>query len=121
MAPSMSVFPIPSAITPANKSGVWEIDNRRDTAGIALNEEEHPKRTTLRASQLAVASRSSRIVHRCAHAVHPARRGRDGPHPGHFSLAKKYGATATEETRAAALEMGLQEHLGWVDDGRRRT
>lgn len=114
-------FPIASAITPANKSGVWEIGNRPDTAGIALNEEEHPKRTTLRASHLLwLAGRAGSSVGALMPSTQQGEVGM-GPILGISPRQKKYGATATEEARAAALETGLQEYLGWVDDGRRRT
>ena len=84
----------------------------RSAAGIALKNEDHPKRTPLRTSQLLWrAGRAGSHIGALCDAIH-RQQGEVGVRRilGVLSLAKKYGTAAVDEACAAALDMGVQEY-----------
>ncbi len=84
----------------------------RSAAGIASKNEDHPKRTPLRTSQLLWrAGRAGSHIGALCDAIH-RQQGEVGVRRilGVLSLAKKYGAAAVDEACAAALDMGVQEY-----------
>ena len=77
-----------------------------------IKEEDHPKRTPLRTSQLLWrAGRAGSHIGALCDAIH-RQQGEVGVRRilGVLSLAKKYGTAAVDEACAAALEMGVQEY-----------
>jgi transposase len=85
---------------------------RQKRGWYRIKEEDHPKRTPLRTSQLlGRAGRAGSHIGALCDAIHRAQ-GEVGVRRilGVLSLAKKYGAAATDEACAAALEMGVQEY-----------
>ena len=85
---------------------------RQKRGWYRIKEEDHPKRTPLRTSQLLWrAGRAGSHIGALCDAIHRAQ-GEVGVRRilGVLSLAKKYGAAATDEACAAALEMGVQEY-----------
>jgi hypothetical protein len=77
-----------------------------------IQPEDHSKRTPLRVSQLLWrAGRAGTYIGILCEAIH-RQQGEVGVRRilGVLSLAKKYGAAATDEACAAALEMGVQEY-----------
>jgi transposase len=77
-----------------------------------IKEEDRPKRTPLRTSQLLWrAGRAGSHIGALCDAIHRAQ-GEVGVRRilGVLSLAKKYGTAAVDEACAAALEMGVQEY-----------
>src|SRR5438309_563699 len=95
------------------KSGQLLREHVRQKRGwYRIKEEDHPKRTPLRTSQLLWrAGRAGRHVGALCHAIHRAQ-GEIGVRRilGVLSLAKKYGTAAVDEACAAALDMGVQEY-----------
>src|SRR5271157_5417446 len=85
---------------------------RQKRGWYRIKEEDHPKRTPLRTSQLlGRAGRAGSHIGTLCDAIHRTQ-GEVGVRRilGVLSLAKKYGAAATDEACAAALEMGVQEY-----------
>jgi transposase len=85
---------------------------RQKRGWYRIKEEDHPKRTPLRTSQLLWrAGRAGSHIGALCDAIHRTQ-GEVGVRRilGVLSLAKKYGAAATDEACAAALEMGVQEY-----------
>ena len=85
---------------------------RQKRGWYRIKEEDRPKRTPLRTSQLLWrAGRAGSHIGALCDAIHRAQ-GEVGVRRilGVLSLAKKYGAAATDEACAAALEMGVQEY-----------
>jgi transposase len=85
---------------------------RQKRGWYRINEEDHPKRTPLRTSQLLWrAGRAGSHIGALCDAIH-RQQGEVGVRRilGVLSLAKKYGTAAVEEACAAALEMGVQEY-----------
>jgi transposase len=85
---------------------------RQKRGWYRIKEEDHPKRTPLRTSQLLWrAGRAGSHIGALCDAIH-RQQGEVGVRRilGVLSLAKKYGAAATDEACAAALDMGVQEY-----------
>ena len=85
---------------------------RQKRGWYRIKEEDHPKRTPLRTSQLLWrAGRAGRHIGALCNAIHRAQ-GEVGVRRilGVLSLAKKYGTAAVDEACAAALDMGVQEY-----------
>jgi transposase len=85
---------------------------RQKRGWYRIKEEDHPKRTPLRTSQLlGRAGRAGSHIGALCDAIH-RQQGEVGVRRilGVLSLAKKYGAAATDEACAAALDMGVQEY-----------
>jgi transposase len=85
---------------------------RQKRGWYRIKEEDHPKRTPLRTSQLlGRAGRAGSHIGALCDAIHRAQ-GEVGVRRilGVLSLAKKYGAAAVDEACAAALDMGVQEY-----------
>src|SRR5438309_11275983 len=95
------------------KSGQLLREHVRQKRGwYRIKEEDHPKRTPLRTSQLLWrAGRAGRHIGALCNAIHRAQ-GEVGVRRilGVLSLAKKYGTAAVDEACAAALDMGVQEY-----------
>jgi transposase len=82
---------------------------RQKRGWYRIKEEDHPKRTPLRTSQLLWrAGRAGRHIGALCDAIHRAQ-GEVGVRRilGVLSLAKKYGTAAVDEACAAALDMGV--------------
>lgn len=85
---------------------------RQKRGWYRIKEEDHPKRTPLRTSQLLWrAGRAGAHIGALCDAIHRAQ-GEVGVRRilGVLSLAKKYGTAAVDEACAAALDMGVQEY-----------
>ncbi len=85
---------------------------RQKRGWYRIKEEDHPKRTPLRTSQLLWrAGRAGAHIGALCDAIH-RQQGEVGVRRilGVLSLAKKYGAAAVDEACAAALDMGVQEY-----------
>jgi transposase len=85
---------------------------RQKRGWYRIKEEDHPKRTPLRTSQLLWrASRAGSHIGALCDAIHH-QQGEVGVRRilGVLSLAKKYGTAAVDEACAAALDMGVQEY-----------
>jgi transposase len=85
---------------------------RQKRGWYRIKEEDHPKRTPLRTSQLlGRASRAGSHIGALCDAIH-RQQGEVGVRRilGVLSLAKKYGTAAVDEACAAALDMGVQEY-----------
>src|SRR5271169_1531984 len=85
---------------------------RQKRGWYRIKEEDHPKRTPLRTSQLlGRAGRAGSHIGALCDAIH-RQQGEVGVRRilGVLSLAKKYGAAAVDEACAAALDMGVQEY-----------
>ena len=85
---------------------------RQKRGWYRIKEEDHPKRTPLRTSQLLWrAGRAGSHIGALCDAIH-RQQGEVGVRRilGVLSLAKKYGAAAVDEACAAALDMGVQEY-----------
>jgi transposase len=85
---------------------------RQKRGWYRIKEEDHPKRTPLRTSQLLWrAGRAGSHIGALCDAIH-RQQGEVGVRRilGILSLAKKYGTAATDEACVAALEMGVQEY-----------
>ncbi len=85
---------------------------RQKRGWYRIKEEDHPKRTPLRTSQLLWrAGRAGAHIGALCQAIHH-QQGEVGVRRilGVLSLAKKYGAAAVDEACAAALDMGVQEY-----------
>jgi len=85
---------------------------RQKRGWYRIKEEDHPKRTPLRTSQLlSRASRAGSHIGALCNAIHRAQ-GEVGVRRilGVLSLAKKYGTAAVDEACTAALDMGVQEY-----------
>jgi transposase len=85
---------------------------RQKRGWYRIKEEDRPKRTPLRTSQLLWrAGRAGSHIGALCDAIHRAQ-GEVGVRRilGVLSLAKKYGAAAVDEACAAALDMGVQEY-----------
>ncbi len=85
---------------------------RQKRGWYRIKEEDHPKRTPLRTSQLLWrAGRAGSHIGALCDAIH-RQQGEVGVRRilGVLSLAKKYGTAATDEACAAALDMGVQEY-----------
>ena len=86
---------------------------RQKRGWYRIKEEDHPKRTPLRTSQLLWRAGRAGTAHRRAlrAAIHH-QQGEVGVRRilGVLSLAKKYGTAAVDEACAAALDMGVQEY-----------
>ncbi len=85
---------------------------RQKRGWYRIKEEDHPKRTPLRTSQLLWrAGRAGAHIGALCDAIH-RQQGEVGVRRilGVLSLAKKYGTAAVDEACAAALEMGVQEY-----------
>ena len=85
---------------------------RQKRGWYRIKEEDHPKRTPLRTSQLLWrASRAGAHIGALCDAIH-RQQGEVGVRRilGVLSLAKKYGSAAVDEACAAALDMGVQEY-----------
>ena len=85
---------------------------RQKRGWYRIKEDDHPKRTPLRTSQLLWrAGRAGSNIGALCDAIHRAQ-GEVGVRRilGVLSLAKKYGAAAVDEACAAALDMGVQEY-----------
>lgn len=85
---------------------------RQKRGWYRIKEEDHPKRTPLRISQLLWrAGRAGSHIGALCDAIHRTQ-GEVGVRRilGVLSLAKKYGTAAVDEACAAALEMGVQEY-----------
>ncbi len=85
---------------------------RQKRGWYRIKEEDHPKRTPLRTSQLlGRAGRAGSHIGALCDAIHRAQ-GEVGVRRilGVLSLAKKYGTAAVDEACAAALDMGVQEY-----------
>ena len=95
------------------KSGQLLREHVRQKRGwYRIKEEDHPKRTPLRTSQLLWrAGRAGARIGALCDAIH-RQQGEVGVRRilGVLSLAKKYGTAAVDEACAAALEMGVQEY-----------
>jgi transposase len=85
---------------------------RQKRGWYRIKEEDHPKRTPLRTSQLLWrAGRAGSHIGALCNAIH-RQQGEVGVRRilGVLSLAKKYGTAAVDEACAAALDMGVQEY-----------
>jgi transposase len=85
---------------------------RQKRGWYRIKEEDHPKRTPLRTSQLLWrAGRAGSHIGALCDAIHRTQ-GEVGVRRilGVLSLAKKYGTAAVDEACAAALDMGVQEY-----------
>ena len=85
---------------------------RQKRGWYRIKEEDHPKRTPLRTSQLLWrAGRAGSHIGALCDAIHHAQ-GEVGVRRilGVLSLAKKYGTAAVDGACAAALDMGVQEY-----------
>src|SRR5271167_1937549 len=85
---------------------------RQKRGRYRIKEEDHPKRTPLRTSQLLWrAGRAGFHIGTLCDAIH-RQEGEVGVRRilGVLSLAKKYGTAAVDEACVAALEMGVQEY-----------
>ena len=85
---------------------------RQKRGWYRIKEEDHPKRTPLRTSQLLWrAGRAGSHIGSLCDAIHRTQ-GEVGVRRilGVLSLAKKYGTAAVDEACAAALDMGVQEY-----------
>ena len=85
---------------------------RQKRGWYRIKEEDHPKRTPLRTSQLLWrAGRAGSHIGALCDAIHQ-QQGEVGVRRilGVLSLAKKYGTAAVDEACAAALDMGVQEY-----------
>src|SRR5450631_1663565 len=85
---------------------------RQKRGGYRIKNEDHPKRTPLRTSQLLWrAGRAGSHIGALCNAIH-RQQGEVGVRRilGVLSLAKKYGTAAVDEACAAALDMGVQEY-----------
>ena len=85
---------------------------RQKRGWYRIKEEDHPKRTPLRTSQLlGRAGRAGSHIGALCDAIH-RQQGEVGVRRilGVLSLAKKYGTAAVDEACAAALDMGVQEY-----------
>jgi len=85
---------------------------RQKRGWYRIKEEDHPKRTPLRTSQLLWrAGRAGAHIGALCDAIHRTQ-GEVGVRRilGVLSLAKKYGNAAVDEACAAALDMGVQEY-----------
>ena len=85
---------------------------RQKRGWYRIKEEDHPKRTPLRTSQLLWrAGRAGTHIGALCDAIHRTQ-GEVGVRRilGVLSLAKKYGPAAVDEACAAALDMGVQEY-----------
>jgi len=85
---------------------------RQKRGWYRIKEEDHPKRTPLRTSQLLWrAGRAGAHIGALCDAIH-RQQGEVGVRRilGVLSLAKKYGTAAVDEACAAALDMGVQEY-----------
>jgi transposase len=85
---------------------------RQKRGWYRIKEEDHPKRTPLRTSQLLWrAGRAGSHIGALCDAIH-RQQGEVGVRRilGVLSLAKKYGAAAVDEACAAALDLGVQEY-----------
>jgi len=85
---------------------------RQKRGWYRIKEEDHPKRTPLRTSQLLWrAGRAGPHIGALCDAIH-RQQGEVGVRRilGVLSLAKKYGTAAVDEACAAALDMGVQEY-----------
>ncbi len=85
---------------------------RQKRGWYRIKEEDHPKRTPLRTSQLLWrAGRAGAHIGALCDAIHH-QQGEVGVRRilGVLSLAKKYGTAAVDEACAAALDMGVQEY-----------
>ncbi len=85
---------------------------RQKRGWYRIKEEDHPKRTPLRTSQLLWrAGRAGSHIGALCSAIH-RQQGEVGVRRilGVLSLAKKYGTAAVDEACAAALDMGVQEY-----------
>ncbi len=85
---------------------------RQKRGWYRIKEEDHPKRTPLRTSQLLWrAGRAGAHIGALCDAIHQ-QQGEVGVRRilGVLSLAKKYGTAAVDEACAAALDMGVQEY-----------
>jgi hypothetical protein len=85
---------------------------RQKRGWYRIKEEDHPKRTPLRTSQLLWrAARAGAHIGVLCDAIH-RQQGEVGVRRilGVLSLAKKYGTAAVDEACAAALDMGVQEY-----------
>ncbi len=85
---------------------------RQKRGWYRIKEEDHPKRTPLRTSQLLWrAGRAGSHIGALCDAIHRTQ-GEVGVRRilGVLSLAKKYGTAAVDEACAAALDLGVQEY-----------
>jgi transposase len=85
---------------------------RQKRGWYRIKEEDHPKRTPLRTSQLlGRAGRAGSHIGALCDTIH-RQQGEVGVRRilGVLSLAKKYGTAAVDEACAAALDMGVQEY-----------
>jgi transposase len=85
---------------------------RQKRGWYRIKEEDHPKRTPLRTSQLlSRAGRAGSHIGALCDAIH-RQQGEVGVRRilGVLSLAKRYGTAAVDEACAAALDMGVQEY-----------
>jgi len=85
---------------------------RQKRGWYRIKEDDHPKRTPLRTSQLLWrAGRAGSHIGALCDAIH-RQQGEVGVRRilGVLSLAKKYGTAAVDEACAAALDMGVQEY-----------
>jgi transposase len=85
---------------------------RQKRGWYRIKEEDHPKRTPLRTSQLLWrAGRAGAHIGALCDAIH-RQQGEVGVRRilGVLSLTKKYGTAAVDEACAAALDMGVQEY-----------
>jgi transposase len=85
---------------------------RQKRGWYRIKEDDHPKRTPLRTSQLLWrAGRAGSYIGALCDAIHH-QQGEVGVRRilGVLSLAKKYGTAAVDEACAAALDMGVQEY-----------
>ena len=85
---------------------------RQKRGWYRIKEEDHPKRTPLRTSQLLWrAGRAGSHIGALCDAIHRTQ-GEVGVRRilGVLSLAKKYGTAAVDEACAAAMDMGVQEY-----------
>jgi transposase len=85
---------------------------RQKRGWYRIKEEDHPKRTPLRTSQLLWrAGRAGSHIGALCDAIH-RQQGEVGVRRilGVLSLAKKYGTAAVDEACAAALDLGVQEY-----------
>ena len=85
---------------------------RQKRGWYRIKEQDHPKRTPLRTSQLLWrAGRAGSHIGALCDAMH-RKQGEVGVRRilGVLSLAKKYGTAAVDEACAAALDMGVQEY-----------
>src|SRR5215471_1235167 len=85
---------------------------RQKRGWYRIKEQDHPKRTPLRTSQLLWrAGRAGPHIGALCEAIH-RQQGEVGVRRilGVLSLVKKYGAAAVDEACSAALEMGIQEY-----------